>query len=76
MGDAGQRYRAEKEARPDRSEMVDRQVERLLGLAMQRLGTIKTEVEPRRWRGRVLLFACAVSGTMMLSAIWLLLRTN
>jgi hypothetical protein len=51
------------------------QIDRLLGLAMQSLSALKTERNPRSAKHVMLLVAMGVSGAMIASALWALLRS-
>lgn len=74
LGDAGRRYRAMKDEVPARAEMADRQIERVLGLAMQNLAPLRTPPPRRGPRSPMFLFALSVSGALIASALYSLLR--
>ncbi len=74
LGDAGRRYRAIRESDPARAEVASAQIDRVLGLAMQNLAVLKTPHEKRSGRTKMLLVAVGVSGAMIASAVWALLR--
>ena len=77
LGEAGKRYRSIKEDASDpRSEMAAKQVDRLLGLAMQNLDAIKTPPEQKRSFKTLFFFvAFGVSAALVVSAIWTMMRT-
>lgn len=74
LAEAGRRYRQVKETDPERAAMAERQIDRVLGMAMQSLSALKTE-RPRR-SGRTVLFliAVVVSLTLVVTALWTMLR--
>lgn len=76
LADAGRRYREVREEDPSRADVADAQIERVLGLAMLRLDALKTERAPRSPKTRMFLLALGMSGAMIASAIWALLRMS
>lgn len=75
LAEAGRRYREVRERDPERAEVATAQIDRLLGLAMQNLSALKTERNPRSAKNVMLLVAMGVSGAMIASALWALLRS-
>ncbi len=77
LSEAGRRYRAIKDDEADpRSAMAKRQVDRLLALAMQNLDAIKTPPEQKRSVKTILFFvAFGVSATLVISALWSMMRS-
>lgn len=75
LGEAGTRYRGVKDADDgERSAVAEAQIERLLGLAMQNLDAIKTEPKTVSGKTAMFLMALGVSGSIIVTALWLLLR--
>ena len=75
LAEAGRRYRDVRERDPERAEAAKAQIDRVLGLAMQNLSALKTEPTARSARTKVLLIAMGVSGAMIASALWAVLRS-
>ncbi len=75
LSEAGRRYRDVRERDPERAEIAKAQIDRVLGLAMQSLATLKTEPTARSARTKVLLVAMGVSGAMIAAALWAALRS-
>ncbi|MCB9597954.1 MAG: hypothetical protein H6719_34880 [Sandaracinaceae bacterium] len=76
LGEAGARYRPITADEDDpRREMAKRQVDRLIGLAMQNLDAIKT---PPTKKGNlktiIFLVALGVSGALVAHSLWSMLR--
>lgn len=76
LSEAGTRYRAIKESDPDRREVAEAQIDRLLGLAMQQLQVLKTEPKQRSGKMVLLLIAVGVSGSIIATALMLLSRMS
>ncbi|MFK7991763.1 MAG: hypothetical protein AB8I08_37445 [Sandaracinaceae bacterium] len=76
LSEAGTRYRAVKDADPERREVAEAQIDRLLGLAMQQLQVLKTEPKRRSGKMVLLLLAVGVSGSMIATALMLLSRMS
>lgn len=74
LAEAGRRYRAVRESDPARAEVAAAQIDRILGLAMQSLAALKTTPSVRSAKRMVLLVAMGVSGAIVMSAAWALLR--
>ncbi len=74
LGEAGRRYREIREADPERVERASAQIDRVLALAMQNLSALKTEPDPRSAKTKMFLLALGVSGAMVLSAVFAVLR--
>jgi hypothetical protein len=76
LADAGARYRPIKDDASDpRSAMAKRQVEKLLGLAMQNLDAIKTPPTQRRsLKTIVLVVGLGVAGAIIAHSLWSVLR--
>lgn len=74
LAEAGRRYREVRERDADRAEVASAQIDRVLGLAMQSLSALKTEPRARSAKTTLLLIATGVSGAMIASALWALLR--
>lgn len=74
LPEAGRRYREVRDSDPDPDRRADaeKQIDRLLGFAMQSLETMRTE-PPRRARSVLLLVALAVTVAMIGTAAWLVL---
>ncbi len=70
---AGARYRAMRDANPARREQADAQIQKLLGLALASLGTLKSAPLPnaRRW---VNVVGVALGFLLFALAAWALLR--
>jgi hypothetical protein len=75
LAEAGRRYRDVRERDPERAEVAKAQIDRVLGLAMQSLSTLKTEPTQRSARTKMLLIAMGVSGAMIAAALWAVLRS-
>jgi hypothetical protein len=75
LAEAGRRYRDVREREPERAETAKAQIDRVLGLAMQGLSALKTEPAPRSARTKMLLIAMGVSGAMIATALWAVLRS-
>ena len=69
LSEAGQRYRQVKETDPARRAEAERRIERLLGLAMQRLEIHRSE-PPRRARRVIFLVALALSSGIIGWTLW------
>lgn len=76
LADAGRRYREIREEDASRAARADAQIERVLAVAMLRLEALKTERAPRSAKTKVFLLALGMSGAMIASAIWALLRMS
>lgn len=78
LAEAGQRYRAIKDDPDDaRAPMAQMQVSRLLGLAMKNLESTKSDPGQKRSQKTTLfLIAFGVSGALILSALWSMLRAT
>ena len=74
FGDAGRRYREIREAEPERAEVAKAQIDQLLAMAMQNLQALKTERRPRNNKTAMTLVAVGVSGALVISALWSILR--
>jgi hypothetical protein len=76
LGEAGRRYREVRENDPARADEAKRQIDKLLGMAMQNITALKTE-SPKS-ANRTILFGVAIviAGALGLSAIWVLLRLS
>lgn len=77
LADAGKRYR-EIKADPDdaRAAMAGKQVQRLLGLAMDKLEAVKTEPgQKSSTKMALFLAAFAVSAALIGGALWSMLRS-
>lgn len=74
LAEAGRRYREVRERDAARAEVAGAQIDRVLALAMENLSAIKSEPQPRGARTKLLLLAMGVSGAMIASALWALLR--
>lgn len=74
LADAGRRYREVRERDAARADRAKRQIDRILALAMQSLGALKTESSPRSAKTKMFFVALGVSGAMIASAILALLR--
>lgn len=75
LDEAGRRYREVCDQDPARRTMAEAQIERVLGLAMQKLSSLQSERHPRSTRKKLLLVATGVSGTLIAIALWTLLRS-
>ena len=75
LAEAGRRYRDVRERDPERADAAKAQIDRVLGLAMQSLSALKTEPTARSARTKVLLIAMGVSGAMIATAVWAVLRS-
>jgi len=76
LGEAGRRYRAIRDDPDDpRADMASKQIDRLLGLAMQNLEPLKTPpTRKKHIKTAMFLIALGVSGTLIAHAVWSLLR--
>lgn len=73
LAEVGKRYRAIRDARPDRAEVATKQIDALLGLAMTRVArTEKTDAKPTK--SRIEWVAFGVSAALIAAALWSMLR--
>lgn len=75
LGEAGKRYRAVKDADDERAPLAEAQIEKVLGLAMANLADLKTEPPKQGAKSIMFLIAFAVSATLIVSALWAMLRS-
>ncbi len=74
LGEAGRRYREVRERDAERAPVAAQQIDRVLALAMQNLGALKSERPRRNPKTVLFLVALGVSGAMILTALSVLLR--
>ncbi|HEY8428597.1 MAG TPA: hypothetical protein VIL20_09495 [Sandaracinaceae bacterium] len=74
LAEAGKRYRTVRESDPARAEVAAAQIDRILAIAMQSLAALQTRPSPRSAKNKVLFVAMGVSGAIVASAAWALLR--
>ena len=72
LAEAGRRYRVVKDTDPERRAAAEKQVDALLGLAMTRVKTIKTE--PRKGRSRVEWVGIGLAAVLLFVALVQLMR--
>jgi hypothetical protein len=72
LAEAGRRYRAVKEASPERRAEAERRIDELLGLAMARVRVDK--VEPTKARSRVEWIALGLSLVLLSAALFSMVR--
>jgi hypothetical protein len=74
LGDVGKRYRAIRDAHPERAEVAKKQIDALFGLAMTRVArTEKTDAKPTK--SRIEWIAFGVSAALIAAALWSMLRS-
>lgn len=72
---AGRRYREVKDSSPERAPRAEKQIDAVLGVAMQSLEAERTEPPPQRARTLVFMIAFAVSFGLIASALWAMSRS-
>ncbi len=74
LSEAGRRYREIRDRDPARAEAAKAQIDRIVGLAVQSLAALKTEPRTRSTKTKLLFVAMGMSGAIIATAIWALLR--
>lgn len=76
LAEAGRRYRAVREQDPSRGERASKQIDRILGLAMQSLSALKTEPQVKNVKLRMFLVATGMTLAFAAAAAWAVLRLS
>jgi hypothetical protein len=74
FADAGRRYREIRDTEPERADVARAQIDKLLAMAMQNLEALKTEPRARNAKSTMTLIALGVSGALVITALWSMLR--